>query len=221
MKIILIDEKPDGREELEEAVIGALPGARISPVAGNEAGLAGESPSMLIETDMDMHELAGWLRAGGMKLRPEKESEKKKRVSIRTFGIFDVFIDGIPMDFYYSKSKELMAFLVDRRGKACSAHEIARNLWQEDEKAGTHLSYVSRLKKDMLAAFAEKGCADIFIKSGRELALDPQKVDCDYYDWLRGSFKPDREGLKSYMQQYSWAEVTAAWISAAGQSSEA
>ena len=58
MKIILIDEKPDGREELEEAVIGALPGARISPVAGNEAGLAGESPSMLIETDMDMHELA-------------------------------------------------------------------------------------------------------------------------------------------------------------------
>ena len=37
-------------------------------------------------------------------------------IFIRTFGYFDVFVDGVPILFRSEKAKELLALLVDRRG---------------------------------------------------------------------------------------------------------
>lgn len=51
------------------------------------------------------------------------------------------------------------------------------------------------------------GNFEIFV-NGRTLAIDTGKVDCDYYNFLKG----DRSAINSYrgeyMTQYSWAEVT-------------
>ena len=40
------------------------------------------------------------------------------------------------------------------------------------------------------------------------LALDTSKVDCDYYNFLRGSRSATNSYRGEYMTQYSWAEVT-------------
>ena len=39
-----------------------------------------------------------------------------KRIVIRTFGYFDIFVDGETIPFSCKKAKELLALLVDRRG---------------------------------------------------------------------------------------------------------
>ncbi len=47
-----------------------------------------------------------------------------KRVRIRTFGNFEVYLDGNPIGFKYSKTKEMLAYLVDRKGALCTNGEI-------------------------------------------------------------------------------------------------
>ena len=53
-------------------------------------------------------------------LRFAPEKEQGANIRIRCFGTFEVFCNGTPMDFSYSKSKELLAVLVDRHGAICS-----------------------------------------------------------------------------------------------------
>lgn len=76
----------------------------------------------------------------------------KKRVRINTFGNFEVFVDGQGVKFLYERTKEMLAYLVDRKGAYCSNAEIMAALWQ-DEK---HSSYMSNLKKDLLDTLHEK-----------------------------------------------------------------
>ena len=211
MKIILVNDNTERIEAMAETVREVLPDAAVSIIPGGIGPFSEASSYVLIESGMDMKTMLTHIRSN--RILPYDEA-CKSRIRIETFGIFEVFVDDIPLNFYYSKSKELFAFLVDRRGKFCSAEEIAQNLWQEDEKTKTHMSYVSRLKKDMLMRLSEKGCEDVILKKGRMIALDTKKVECDFYGWISGKLEPEETLLRKYMQQYSWAEVTAAWISA-------
>ena len=47
-----------------------------------------------------------------------QEREASARVRVKTFGGFDVYVDGEPLRFGRAKSKELFAYLVDRRGSS-------------------------------------------------------------------------------------------------------
>ena len=47
-----------------------------------------------------------------------QERETGARVRVKTFGGFDVYVDGEPLRFGRAKSKELFAYLVDRRGSS-------------------------------------------------------------------------------------------------------
>ena len=69
-------------------------------------------------------------------LRYPVECPTAQGLRIQTFGNFEVFADGRPPQFKYAKAKELLAYLVDRRGALCSNKEIIGILWEEpgDEK---------------------------------------------------------------------------------------
>ena len=51
---------------------------------------------------------------------------QEKALRVQCFGNFEVFYQGRPLEFSRSKSKELFAYLVFRRGAACSIKECAR-----------------------------------------------------------------------------------------------
>ena len=57
-------------------------------------------------------------------------------------------------------------------------------------------------------ALEDAGVTGLLIRGRSTLAIDTGKVDCDYYNFLKG----DRSAINSYrgeyMTQYSWAEVT-------------
>ncbi|EHO18446.1 hypothetical protein HMPREF9466_02403 [Fusobacterium necrophorum subsp. funduliforme 1_1_36S] len=69
--------------------------------------------------------------------------EKKARIRITCFGNFEVLADGKPVKFKFDKTKELLAYLVHRKGARCTSKEIIAALWEEDG----HDSYYRMLKK--------------------------------------------------------------------------
>ena len=136
-------------------------------------------------------------------LRYAPLQETKKRIRFQYFGNFEVYADGRPLCFRRSKTKEVLAYLVDSRS-LCSNAEIAVALWDNDVSA----SYLRNLRKDLTDTLSDVGCEDILIRQWDKMGIDQQKVSCDFYDWLgadpaaRGSYWGD------YMRQYNWAEHT-------------
>lgn len=55
----------------------------------------------------------------------------KVQIYIQTFGNFEIFIHQKPLVFPRSKAKEILAYLVDRRGASATSAEIASVLWDE------------------------------------------------------------------------------------------
>lgn len=142
-------------------------------------------------------------------LRNPVSREKKKRVQFFTFGNFEVYVDGEPMRFRYDRTKEMLAYLVDRNGAYCTNAEIMAALWEDEKRS----SYFGNLRKDLLDAFKEKGCVDVIDAGWGKLRVNRDKVDCDYYDWCKGKIQAINQYMGEYMTQYSWAELTNAALS--------
>ena len=126
----------------------------------------------------------------------------EKRIRVRAFGNFEVFVDGKPAKFRYQKTKELFACLVDREGALCSFGELCERLFEDEEE---HKNYFKSLRKDLLDAMNAAGCGDVIVHQRGLLGVRKERIFCDYYDWLDGKqTEPDFQG--EYMNQYSWGE---------------
>lgn len=132
----------------------------------------------------------------------------KNRVKICTFGNFEVYVDGKPMQFQYDKTKELLAYLVDRNGAYCTNAEIMAVLWEDEKRS----SYLGNLKKDLFDALKQNECTELVDAAWGKLRIVTQKADCDYYDWRQGKLQAINQYRGEYMAQYSWAEFTNAEI---------
>lgn len=137
-------------------------------------------------------------------LRHPVAARKRKRVQFSTFGNFEVYVDGKPLRFKYDRTKELLAYLVDRTGAYCTNAEIMAALWEDENRS----SYFGNLRKDLLDAFKEKGCMDVIDTGWGKMRINREKVDCDYYDWCEGKIEAINQYMGEYMAQYSWAEFT-------------
>ena len=127
-----------------------------------------------------------------------------KRLQIRTFGNFDVLYNNTPLRFKYQKTKEMLAYLVDRKGAMCSTGELMAVLFDDDD----HNAYYQRLRSDLRTIFSDIGCENIILQQKGMLGLAVTEVDCDYYDYLNGKIPLEKLYHGEYMAQYSFAEVT-------------
>ena len=129
-------------------------------------------------------------------------------VKIQCFGNFEIFVNGRTLAFKRSKSKELLAYLVDRNGATCTNGEMLAVLWEDKPDTASLHSHLRNLIFDLSHALEDAGVTGLLIRGRSTLAIDTGKVDCDYYNFLKG----DRSAINSYrgeyMTQYSWAEVT-------------
>ena len=142
---------------------------------------------------------------------PVKPSEDK--LYIQCFGKFEVFWKGRPLMFGRRKTKELLAFLVDRCGEACTAEEVAAVLW-EDEADMTVLKHRIRdLISDLRKTLREIGMEDVLVRRSGQAAIMRDRMDCDYYRMLDGDMQAINAFHGEYMKQYSWAELTTGRLS--------
>ena len=65
-------------------------------------------------------------------LRYPVGKRSRSRVFAQTFGNFELFVDGQPVAFKYSRTKEVVAVLVNNRGAQTTNGEIIGCLWEDD-----------------------------------------------------------------------------------------
>lgn len=131
-----------------------------------------------------------------------------KRVRVRTFGEFDIFIDGELIEFTNNKAKELFAICVDNCGGEVSMKTVINMLWEDrdyDEK-------VKRLYRKAVVylntLFDEHGINEIFSNGRGCCHVNRHKIVCDYYEVLDGKNIKDTLFNGKYMSNYSWSEET-------------
>lgn len=132
-----------------------------------------------------------------------------KRVKIRAFGNFEVYLDGSPINFKYSKTKEMLAYLVDRKGALCTNGEIIATLFEDDDG---HDAYFRSLRKDLTDILEAAGCGEILSQQRGRIGIIPEQVDCDYFNWCSGMRSASNAFHGEYMTQYSWGEYTNAML---------
>ena len=138
---------------------------------------------------------------------PPAESRADK-LKVHCFGHFEVFWHGKPVIFQRKQSKELLAFLIDREGRSCTAEEIAAALWEDDADIKSAKARIRLILHDLRATLQEIGMEDILIREHRQLAVHKDRVDCDYYRMLEGDIAAINAFGGAYMTEYSWAELT-------------
>lgn len=133
-------------------------------------------------------------------LRNPVELSSNNKIQVKCFGNFEVFCNGEPIKFSYSKSKEVFAYLIDREGAAININELNAVLWEED-----HKSYLRNLISDIQKTLKKINASDVFIKRHNECFIDINKVYCDAYEYKKDN--PDAINLYrgEYMIQYPWA----------------
>ena len=139
-------------------------------------------------------------------LRHPPAEKAQKRVFAQTFGNFELFVDGQPVAFKYTRTKEIVALLVNNRGAQTTNGEIIGALWEDDGDPERKASYLSNLRQDLQNTLTKLKLNGIIVKQRGSMGIAADKIDCDLYDWLAKKKASRYQYMGDYMNQYSWAE---------------
>lgn len=136
---------------------------------------------------------------------PVEEDKNTYDVYVKTFGNFDVYAKGDSIVFKRTRSKELLAYLIDRKGAGVTKKEIASILFPNQEYDRRVEDYINKIYREMTRSLNEAGIGDIVVKKRNYYAINPDKVKCDRYDFEKGKSSAIKAYMGEYMLQYSWA----------------
>ncbi|MBQ8247341.1 MAG: hypothetical protein IJZ42_09430 [Lachnospiraceae bacterium] len=143
-----------------------------------------------------------------------KIKEKVQTVlQVQTFGNFEVFYKGKPVAFNRAKSKELLAYLIDRRGSTVTTSEASSVLWEDREYNNSRQRQFQTIVSDLFKSLKKYKCEHIICRKRNCLSVDVTAVECDFYALLAGDRNAFAQYNGEYMSNYSWAEMTAGYLS--------
>lgn len=140
------------------------------------------------------------LRGGGS---PQKQ---EARIVVKTFGNFDVFIDGEMLAFPRSRAKEVLAYLVDQQGSSVRRADIYSALWNEDAYGHSQQKYLDVIIRSLRDTLKNADAGQMLEMKGGLLRVVPETFDCDLYRFIQGDPRAVRAYQGRYMNSYSWAE---------------
>jgi len=148
---------------------------------------------------------------------PSDEDEQKsvsEKLRVQCFGNFEVFFKGKNVRFGLSRAKELLAYLVHRKGASCSVSEIASVIFEDRTDSDSLQSQVRNMVSNMKKSLEEVGIdtAKLIIKSRGYIAINPDELNCDYYEFINGNPAAINTYNGEYMSQYSWSEFTIGYL---------
>ncbi len=150
-------------------------------------------------------------------LRYPPQCEGKAQLRVQAFGNFEVFYQGQPVHFSRSRTKELFAYLIDRRGAGSTMGELISILWEGRLDTPSVRSQLRSLITDLRTTLHQLGQDEIIIKKRDLIAVDPEMVDCDYYRFLSRDPSEENAFQGEYMSNYSWGETTLGALSRQGR----
>ena len=134
---------------------------------------------------------------------------RQKPLTVKCFGNFEVYSKDEKVVFKRLKSKELLAFLVDRNGAGMTAKQICAVLFPDDTDDTKNAAYLRQLVLDLKNTLKSVGAESVFCHETPCYRVDTSLIKCDYISYLETG-KPEFRG--EYMLQYSWAEETCAML---------
>ena len=135
--------------------------------------------------------------------------QKEKLLTVQCFGNFEVYVKDEKLMFKRLKTKELLAFLVDRKGAGMTAKQICAVLFPDDEDDVKNAAYLRQLVMDLKNTLKAVGAESVLCHETPCYRVDVSLIKCDYISYLETG-KPEFHG--EYMSQYSWAEETCAML---------
>ncbi len=137
-----------------------------------------------------------------------KESAKYPHIFAKTFGVFDFLIDGKSVHFSRSKSKELLAFLIDNHGAGVKRAFAFAALYEDAPYDRKMQNQFNVIVHSLIETLKENGVEEIFEMKAGELRIKPELMDCDLYRLLGGDVQAINAYRGEYMSTYSWASLT-------------
>jgi two-component SAPR family response regulator len=142
----------------------------------------------------------------------EKRSPARGHIVMKTFGSFDCFVDGETMLFRQAKCKELLAYLVDRRGSSVTRAEAFAILWEDRLYDRSMQKQLDVIIRSLRATLQEYGIASILEMKGGTMRIQPEQLQCDLYRFLSGEADAVSAYRGEYMSGYAWAELTEGYL---------
>lgn len=150
-----------------------------------------------------LDELRHALEKGRRLCRPDTS---KGKVEIRTFGRFDVMIEGRAIDFSSRKAKELLALLVARRGGMVETEYAIDLLWEEEPFGDRVKVKFRKALMNLRNTLKENGILWILKTQRGRLYLECGDIECDYFRLLDGERMAADQFTGEFLAEYSWGE---------------
>lgn len=132
----------------------------------------------------------------------------ERRLRCATFGNFIAYKEnGDIMTFSRTKSKELLAYLIDCAGFPVTTKDIAKDVF-EAELDKQMSKNISKIIIGLITDLKDEGYDDIVIKQNRQIYVNRDKIDCDIYNAINGDVSALNSFHGEYMIEYSWAEIS-------------
>lgn len=129
------------------------------------------------------------------------------RVVVRTFGPFEVLVDGTPVHFPRSKSRELFALLIDRQDKGISNAMACSLLWPDKSYDFSLQRQFQTVLAEMRKTFSAYELNDVIVRRRNFLAVNTNQIDCDLYKMQQGDMRAFNTFRGEYMSGYAWASL--------------
>lgn len=126
-------------------------------------------------------------------------------IEVKTFGNFEITVDGSALAFKRTKSKELLALLVDKQGAGISRMQAATELWEDREYDRGTQKYLDNIISSLIETLRESNIGELLeVKSGM-MRIRPELIDCDRYRFTMGDANAINAYQGIYMYGYTWA----------------
>lgn len=93
------------------------------------------------------------------------EPDRKSHIRVQTLSGFEIFVDGKPVRFGRSKAKELLAYLVDRRGAAVTTAQAYAVLYEDAVNSASGTGYFRNIVRELKNSLKRAGIERILIRS--------------------------------------------------------
>jgi len=139
-------------------------------------------------------------------LRSPVETTPEIKLRVQCFGNFDVFANGSILYFPRQKAKELLAYLIHKRGTSSTSKELCAVIYDENINVKSIEKQIQSVISVMMKTLKEADAEDVIIKNYNSISIDVNKVDCDFYRYIDKDPTLTRTYIGEYMSNYDWAE---------------
>jgi len=133
------------------------------------------------------------------------ERSLSRSIEIKTFGPFDMYVNGKLVIFNSSKAKELLGLLIAYNGSTLTMNDAISHLWPNKNLNLAKQLYrdaVWRLRKTLSEVYAS-GIV-VFQRAQMAIKKDP-RIICDYFLAIDSKEKSGYQGV--FLPSYAWSDV--------------